>query len=117
MQFAAAAQQLEISWWVGVWSACPVWNCVLPPGQGLSGQVKLRILRLDHNHLRGLTAAELASCAQLQVVDLSHNLLEGVSGLGRLTELRELRLAHNLLPALPDLRHLNKVCWEWRGRR
>lgn len=71
--------------------------------------MKLKILRLDHNDLREVSSAELASCAQLQEVDLSHNRLEGVSGLGQLAELRELRLAHNLLPALPDLRHCKKV--------
>lgn len=113
MQFAAAAQLLEISWWalgggVVTWSAVGIG--VRFAGKGLSGQVKLKILRLDHNHLRGVSAAELASCAQLQVVDLSHNLLEDVSGVGQLTELRELRLAHNLLPTLPDFHHCSKVC-------
>ncbi len=67
------------------------------------------MLRLDHNLLQQVTPPELASCSQLTHVDLSHNHLMSVEGLGALHSLEELRLSSNQLIDLPNLASCSKV--------
>ena len=81
----------------------------LPAGKGLSGLRKLRVLRLDHNHLEWVRAAEIVPLVSLLQLDLSYNRLTAVEGLNSLTGLEELRLASNHLPKLPNISRCQKV--------
>ena len=78
-------------------------------GKGLTGLRKLRVLRLDHNHLEQVAPGEVVSLASLVQLDLSYNQLTTVVGLGCLASLEELRLASNRLQALPNVSRCSKV--------
>ncbi len=80
-------------------------------GSGLSGLKKLKQLRLDNNYLTTVTPSNLSSCGgHMTHLDLSHNHLTSVTGLGSLSNLEELKLRDNRLTCPPDLGRCRKVC-------
>ncbi len=89
-------------------SAAAIW-CT---GSGLVGLKQLKMLRLDHNLLRCVTPPELDTCSKLTHLDLSHNYLTCVDGLGCMRDLEELNLSSNQLTSLAEVARCSKV----RGR-
>ena len=79
-------------------------------GKGLRNCHKLRVLRLDHNLLEVVSRGDLAPCgATLTHLNLGHNKLHTVEGLGYLSSLEELNLEENRLKEVPDLTRCKRV--------
>ncbi|XP_076458141.1 uncharacterized protein LOC143291891 [Babylonia areolata] len=78
-------------------------------GKGLSGQKKLKCLRLDSNRLSKLDTSELVSCVSLTSLDLSNNRLTNLSAISYLPNLEELFAAGNGLQKLTDLHRCKKL--------
>jgi len=79
----------------------------LGPTLGLTfhNLTKLRELRVDKNQITHL-GTDLASCTSLRRLDLSHNQLSSLEGLGGLQSLEELRVANNNITTFKHLRAL-----------
>ena len=79
----------------------------LGPTLGLTfhNLTKLRELRVDKNQITHL-GTDLASCTSLRRLDLSHNQLSSLEGLGGLQSLEELRVTNNNITTFKHLRAL-----------
>ncbi|XP_033630919.1 protein phosphatase 1 regulatory subunit 7-like [Asterias rubens] len=78
-------------------------------GRCLSCLKKLKVLRLDSNHLRKLESREIASCSQLTFLDISSNRIDNLTGLNCLSTLEELHATHNDLKSVGELSRCKKL--------
>lgn len=68
-----------------------------------------KVLDVSKNRLTSIADADLAGFPKLQVLDLAHNRLRSVQGLGHVFELRALNASHNALKAVKNIEHLAQL--------
>lgn len=78
-------------------------------GKGLQHVRKLKVLRLDNNHLSKIGYREIGCCSQLTVLDISCNNITDVSALNALPALEEVDLSNNKIAKLPDMGRCKKI--------
>ncbi|WAQ96899.1 PP1R7-like protein, partial [Mya arenaria] len=72
-------------------------------GKSLSGQKKLKTLRIDCNQLLKIDPPELSMCVQITTLDISYNMLDSLAALNYLPNLEEVNAAGNRLRTVSDL--------------
>mgnify|MGYP002398143817 CR=1 FL=1 len=79
--------------------------------QHVLSNTRLEVLDLSHNNLEGALPAEIRHLSKLQILDISHNNFTGVPAeVGQLSNLIELNLSYNNLTGLPhEIGNLHKL--------
>ncbi|TYZ66451.1 hypothetical protein PybrP1_010699 [[Pythium] brassicae (nom. inval.)] len=64
------------------------------------------VLDLSRNKLAGIADDELLGFPNLQILDLAHNRLRSIQGLGQVFELKALNVSHNAVKSAKNIEHL-----------
>ncbi|PIK38204.1 hypothetical protein BSL78_24957 [Apostichopus japonicus] len=84
-------------------------NRIRKIGDGLKSKKRLKILRLDSNHLEMIESRELAPLSALVSLDVSFNKLQDISSINTLSVLEEFNASHNRLEVVADIGRCKKL--------